>query len=361
MGHLLLFFFHFLTTAIKLLRPGGIKAIAAENLILRQQLIIINRTRQRSPKLKPLDRTMFAILAQMIHPHRIRKAAIILKPATLLKFHEALVKRKYRRLYSAKHPGKPGPKGPDAALIRLVVEMKHRNARMGYDRIAMRVYQAFGIIVDKHVVRRILAKHYRPEYPGGPSWLTLLSQAKDSVWSIDLFRCESIHLKSHWVMLALDIHTRRILGFAVHAGDVDGIIACRLYNQIRAGRSPPRTISTDNDPIFSHHRWRANLRILEIREVKTVPYVALSHPYIERVIGSVRREFLDHTLFWNETDLLRKLNQYKTYYKESRGHLSLNGKTPEQVSEGTIRSRRPMKNYHWVSHCNGLFHTPTAC
>lgn len=169
MRHMLVLLFHFLATTIKLLSPGGIKAIAAENFILRQQLIIMNRTRRRSPKLNQLDRTVFAVLVQMIHPHRLRKAAIILKPATLLSFHKALVKRKYQRLYSAKNPGKPGPKGPDAALIQLVVEMKHRNPRMGYDRIAMQVYQAFGMVVSKDVVRRILAKHYRPDYPGGPS------------------------------------------------------------------------------------------------------------------------------------------------------------------------------------------------
>jgi len=67
-------------------------------------------------------------------------------------------------------------------------------------------------------VRRILAKHYKPSYPGGSSWLTFLSQTKDSLWSIDLFRCESINLRSCWVMLAIDITTRRIIGFAAHAG-----------------------------------------------------------------------------------------------------------------------------------------------
>ncbi len=207
----------------------------------------MERTRRRAPRLTQADRTLFAILAQIVSPNRLRKLAIIVRPATILNFHKALVNRKYRLLYSAKHQGKPGPKGPDPELIKLVVEMKHRNPRMGYDRIAIQIYQAFGIVVDKHVVRRILAKHYRPRDPGGPSWLTFLSQTKDSLWSIDLFRCESIPLKSHWVMLAIDINTRRIMGFATHAGDVDAIIACRLFNRIQAGRSPPRWISTDND------------------------------------------------------------------------------------------------------------------
>ena len=129
----------------------------------------------------------------------------------------------------------------------------------------------------------------------------------------------------------------------------------------QAGHSPPRRISTDHDPVFTHHRWHANLRVLGIEEVKTVPYVPLSHPFVERVIGSVRRGYLDHILFWNETDLSRKLDQYQKFYNETRGHLSLKGKTPEQTAEKTARAIIPVDNFNWASHCNGLFNTPIAC
>ena len=161
-------------------------------------------------------------------------------------------------------------------------------------------------------------------------------------------------------MLAVDIHTRRIAGFAAHAGDVNGVIACRLLNQILGGRSPPASISTDHDPIFRHHRWHANLRVLDIDEVKTVPYTPLSHPFVERTIGTVRTEFLEQTLFWNESDLSRKLAQYKTYYNEFRGHLSLGGKTPVQIAQKACVPKQPIHNYSWISHCNNLFHTPMA-
>jgi len=82
---------------------------------------------------------------------------------------------------------------------------------------------AFGVGIDKDVVRRILGKHYRPESgSGGPSWLTFLGQAKDSLWSIDLFRCESLSLRTHWVLVVMDQFTRRIIGFGIHRGTVDG-------------------------------------------------------------------------------------------------------------------------------------------
>ena len=113
-------------------------------------------------------------------------------------------------------------------------------------------------------------------------------------------------LKTHWVMIVMDQFTRRIIGFAVHVGDVNGIALCRMFNEAVARMGVPRSLSTDNDPLFEYHRWQANLRVLGVEEVKTVPYVPLSHPFIERLIGTTRREFLDYTLFWNAGDLERE-------------------------------------------------------
>jgi len=94
---------------------------------------------------------------------------------------------------------------PSAELIQALVELKRRNPRFGCPRIAQQINKAFGINIDKDVVQRILATHYRPDPgDGGPSWLTFLGHTKDSLWSIDLFRCESILLKSHWVFVVMD-------------------------------------------------------------------------------------------------------------------------------------------------------------
>jgi len=65
----------------------------------------------------------------------------------------------------------------------------------------------------------------------------------------------------------------------------------------------PKYLSTDNDPLYRFHQWLANLRVLELTEIETVPYVPLSHPFVERLIGTLRRECLDRTLFWTITDL----------------------------------------------------------
>ena len=111
---------------------------------------------------------------------RIRRCAIVLKPATILGFQRLLVKRKYKELFSPKRRGRPGPKGPSAELIAAVVEMKRRNPRFGYQWIADQVNVAFDVPMGKHLVRRVLAKHCGPD-PGseGPSWLTFLGNSKD--------------------------------------------------------------------------------------------------------------------------------------------------------------------------------------
>ena len=127
---------------------------------------------------------------------------------------------------------------------------------------------------------------------------------KDSLWSMDLFRCESATLRTHWVLVVMDQYTRRIIGFGVHAGSVDGVALCRMFNRaIRGQRWMSKYLSSDNDPLYRFHQWQANLRVLELTEIKSIPYVPLSHPLVERLIGTLRREYLDHLLFWTTTDL----------------------------------------------------------
>jgi hypothetical protein len=119
-------------------------------------------------------------------------------------------------LFSSKRGCRPGPKGPAKELIDAVVGIKRRNPTWGCPRIAQQITLAFGV---EDVVRRILGKHYRPESgSGSPSWLTFLGQAKDSLWSTDLFRCESLSLRTHWVLVVMDQFTRRIIGFGIRRG-----------------------------------------------------------------------------------------------------------------------------------------------
>ncbi len=96
------------------------------------------------------------------------------------------------------------------------------------------------------------------------------------------------------------------------------------------------------------------LRILEIAPIKTVPYTPVSHPFVERLIGTIRREFLDQALFWNSVDLKRKLEAFQDYYNHNRFHTSLEGDTPAQVGGGPKTRSADLECYRWQTHCRGL-------
>ena len=361
MKELFILIAHALTTLVKLARPGGVRSVVAQSLALRHQLLVLQRRRRRAPRLTPRDRLFFGLYSLWLSPRRRTKVSIVLRPSTFVRFHEALVRCKYRLLYTCKCRARPGPKGPSAELIAAVVEMKRRNPKFGCLKIAQQISHAFGIEVNKDVVRRILQQHCAGlPHGNGPSWLTALAHAKDSLWSLDLFRCESIMLQSCWVMVIIDVFSRRFVGFAVERGAVDGPVVCRMFNCARAKQPLPKYLSTDHDPLFRFHRWLANLRVLEIEEIKAVPLVPRSHSFVERMIRTIREELLDQVLFWNQLDLERKLSAFRIYYNRYRAHGGTGGIPPEDKRGQRHQRTLSLNKFRWESHCLGLFELPAA-
>ena len=353
-------FVHLIVTLARLARPGGLRSVVAESVLVRHQLLILNRGRKRSPNLRVADRIIAGLCTLFMHPARVLRSAVTLKPSTLLHLHNLLSKRKYRMLFSPRCGCRPGPKGPNQELIDAVVAMKRRNPRWGCPRIAQQIALAFGVDIDKDIVRRILNSHYRPESDSaGPTWLTFLGHTKDSLWSCDLFRCESAVLRTQWVLVVMDQFTRRIIGFGVHRGALDGVALCCMFGRAIRGKRLPKYLSSDHDPLYRFHQWKANLRVLEVKEIKTVPYVPLSHPFVERLIGTLRREYLDRILFWTTVDLEAKLTDFQHYYNGHRTHTGRDGGLPEPATDGSA-SPIDLKSYRWRNHCRGLHQTPIA-
>ena len=102
------------------------------------------------------------------------------------------------------------------------------------------------------------------------------------------------------------------------------------------------------------------MRILEIEEIKTIPSVPCSHPFIERLIGTIRREYLNHILCRNEYDLPEKLHQFQDFYNQHRSHHSLAGKTPLQQAKEQADNIINLNNFRWQTHCHNLFQLPIA-
>jgi hypothetical protein len=155
----------------------------------------------------------------------------------------------------------------------------------------------------------------------------------------------------------LDQFTRRIIGFGIHRGTVDGPSLCLMFQRAIPGQSLPKYLSTNHDPLYRFHPSQANLRVLEVVEIKTVPYVPLSHPFVERLVGTLRRECLDRTLFWTTADLEAKLREFPTYFNKHWTHAGLKGRLPDS---GGPRSSISFASYRWQKHSRGLYQTPIA-
>src|SRR5262245_60766960 len=119
---------------------------------------------------------------------------------------------------------------------------------------------------------------------------------------------------------------------------------CRMFNQAIRGAGLPKYLSSDHDPLYRFHPWQANLRILDISEIKTVPYAPLSPPFVERLIGTIRRECLDRLLFWTATELELKLMAFKEFYNSYRTHSALAGQTPIEAPEC---KNIDVRSYRW--------------
>ena len=176
MRDFLILFVHLIVTVARLAGPGGLRSVVAESVLVRHQLLVLNRGRKRAPNLRAADRIIAGLCTLFMRRARVLRSAIVLKPSTLLHLHSVLRKRKYRMLFSPERRRRPGPKGPKKDLIDAVVAMKRRNPNWGCPRIAQQIALAFGVEIDKDVVRRILSVHYRPESDSGRSFLAYVSR-----------------------------------------------------------------------------------------------------------------------------------------------------------------------------------------
>ena len=148
----------------------------------------------------------------------------------------------------------------------------------------------------------------------------------------------------------------------LYPGILDGPTVCHLFNQIISGHALPKYLSADHGPLLRFHQWQANLRIIDISEIKSIPGRPNSHPFIERVIKIkiIREELLDRTIFFTADDLQCKLNHFQNYYNEHRSHMGISGKSPAQKYQSLNPKMIDIKKYSWKSHCQELFQLPVT-
>ena len=287
---------------------------------LRHQLNVLQRSAKR-PKLTASDRFFWAGLSQFWSGWR--SALVMVKPETVIAWH-----RKGFRLFwtwKVRH-GQPGRPPVSQETRKLIRQMGRENPLWGAPRIHGELLK-LGIDIGETSVGKYMACGRKPP---SQTWRTFLENHIKSMVSVDFFTVPTVRFQVLYVFLVLAHDRRRILHFGVTAHPTAEWTAQQLREAF-PWDSAPRFLLRDRDRIFGADFTR-QVKEFGIEEVLGAPGVPQQRAYVERVIGTIRRECLDHLIVFNEASLRRHLKLFLEYYHVSRTHLSLAKDTPESRS-----------------------------
>jgi putative transposase len=296
---------------------GGHRQLAIENLALRHQLSVYKRTMMR-PKLRTTDRLFWIGLARIWAGWR--QSLVIVTPDTVLRWQ----RRRFREHW-AKLSGRPTVGRPpvNADIIALVRKIAAANPLWGAPRIHGELLK-LGIEVAERTVSRLIPK--RPT-PPSQTWRTFLANHVRDLVSIDVFTVPTAQLRVLFVLVVVAHHRRRVLRFNVTAHPTAAWTAQQIVDTFPDDTAPAYLLR-DRDQVYGQH-FRHRVKGMGIDEVLTAPQSPWQNPFAERLIGSIRRECLNHVLVLNERHLHRILTQYVAYYHQARTHLALDKDAPD--------------------------------
>src|SRR6516164_6212263 len=309
----------------------------AEILVLRHQINVLKRKSPNRPALSNVDRLLFVLLSQLV-PSTL-DALTVIKPATVIRWHRAGF-RAYWRWKSRSRGGRPRLSHEIRQLIR---DMSLANPLWGAPRIHGELLK-LGIDVGQTTVAKYMAKRRRPPSQG---WRTFLRNHADGIAAMDLFVVPTLSFRLLYGLLIMQHRRRQILWLGVTAQPTAEWIA----NQLTAAcgwEQVPRYLIRDRDACYGSIFVR-RVRSLGIRDHPTAACSPWQNGYAERLIGSIRRECLDHIVVTGEQHLRHILQCYMEYYNAVRTHLSLRKDAPNGRAiqrHGRIEGRPMLGGLH---------------
>ena len=294
-------------------------ALQLENLALRHQIGVLQRSVRKRPKLTPGDRLLWVWLSRIWRDWR--SALAIVKPETVLAWHRAGFRLFWT--WKVRHVGQPGRPTVPREIRDLIRKMSRENPGWGAPRIHGELLK-LGIDVGESSVSKYMVHGRKPP---SQTWRTFLENHAKQLVSIDFFTVSTIRFQILYVFLVLAHDRRRILHFNVTAHPTAEWTGQQLREAFPFDQLP-RYLLRDRDAIFGD-AFRGQVRDMGICEVLSTPRSPWQRAYVERVIGSIRRECLDHVIVFHETSLRRILGSYFDYCHLSRTHLSLKKDSPE--------------------------------
>ena len=332
----------FLQIVLTILRPllRSHTALVAENLALRQQLIVLQRSVKARARIRRRDRIFWVWLSRlwMDWPAHL----VIVQPETVVRWHRQGFKLYWRWKSKAKEPGRPKI---ELEIRRLIRRMSRENPTWGRRRIASELH-----FLGYEVGELTVAKYKdRGAKPPSPSWRTFLNNHLGEIAAIDFFTVATVNFNILYCLLILKHQRRRVVHFNVTANPTAQWTAQQVVEAFPFEEAP-KYLVRDRDAIFGQH-FRQRVPQMNIEEVLIAYRSPWQTPYVERVIGSIRRECLDHIIVLNKSHLLRVLHGYLAYYHESRPHQALGGEAPhprsvEPPSHGRIVAEPQVGGLH---------------
>lgn len=292
------------------------RRLEIENLYLRHQLnIALRRTPQRV-LLRGADRALLVWMT-WLWPNLFNLSRIV-KPDTILRWHRAGF-RAYWRWKSRAPPGRPKI---DRELRALIRQMSRENRLWGAPRIHGELLK-LGFEVAESTVSRYMVRHRGPP---SQTWRTFLRNHADAIAAIDLCVVQTATFERLFVFIVVGHGRRQLLWFAVTRHPTAEWLSQQIVEAFPWGMTPGHLIR-DNDGAYGQ-TFRHRLRAMGIRDHPISPRSPWQNPYAERLIGTLRRECLDHVLIFGERHLRQLLNSYSFYYNATRTHLGLSKDAP---------------------------------
>ena len=290
--------------------------LAMENLALRQQLAVYKQSVKR-PKLRPRDRIFWVCLSRLWSNWRL--ALCMVQPDTVIRWHRQGFKLFWRWKSRSGELGRP----PIPRDVReLIQRISRENPGWGAPRICSEL-----LLLGHEVAERTVAKYMiRSRQPPSQTWRTFLANHVPDLAACDFFTVPTATFRVLYVFIVLRHDRRQVVHFNVTTNPYAQWTAQQIINAFPYEETP-RFLLRDRDGIYGDY-FQDRMKSMQIDEVPTAPRSPWQNPYAERIIGSIRRECLNHLIVLNEVHLKRILTLYFDYYHEVRPHLSLNRNSP---------------------------------
>ena len=313
------------------------KRLAAENVVLRHQVAVLRRKNPGRVRVSRLDRILLSWLSRL-YPSVI-EAIVIVKPETVLRWHRYGFRALWR--WKSRNPG--GRPEDEAELRRLIKTMARENPLWGAPRIHGELLK-LGFDVSQSTVSKYLSRIYRSR---GQRWKTFIKNHKDAIAAVDLFVVPTVRFKLLYGIAIIHLGRRNLVWTNATYHPTANWIANQV-SQAFPWETATQYLVRDRDASYGKV-FKRRLDAMGIRDRPTAYRSPWQNGYVERIIGSIRRECVDHTLIFGEAQLRRTLKNYVQYYNRARTHLSLekDSPTPRLVErEGNIVKRPHLGGLH---------------